>query len=285
MRCAVPVLCAVLFLPQRVWAQGDCFPPKDSHEAQLFAALAVPLAFSLAEAPQESPPGVVRIGLEATYQPGIDAEIRTPTICRPGKGPENVDLLFAVPRPRVSVSLPAGLLLEASWVPPVRLNQVKANLLGLSLQRSFPIARQATMLTVRAHAAFGLIQAPITCNDEALGDPTSECFQGTRSDDRYHPNTFGVEGAASWSLGGGRVRPFLGGGLNILHPRFQVNFTNQFGSTDNRKVTVDLTRGALFGGGTWVPTGGLGLTGEIYAAPGDAVTGRVMASYAIRSGG
>lgn len=282
MRSLVAGVYLALLFPSVAWAQGDCFPPKDSHEAQLFAALAVPLAFSLAQAPAPTPPGQVHVGLEATYLPNLDAETRTSTICRPGKGPENVDLLFAFPRPRASVGMPAGLLLEVSWVPPVRLNGVKANLLGLSLQRSFPIARQGTVVTLRAHAAFGLIRAPITCNDEALQDPVSECFQGTRSDDRYHPNTFGAEGAASWSLGGGRVRPFVGGGLNILHPRFQVNFTNQFGSTDNRKVEVDLDRGTLFGGATWIPVGGLGLTGEIYASPGDAITGRVMASYTIR---
>jgi hypothetical protein len=175
-------------------------------------------------------------------------------------------------------------VVEASWVPPVRLNGVKANLIGLSLGRSFPIVKPGTVLALRLHSAFGLIRGPFTCNDDALRDSASECFQGTRSDDRYHPNTFGAEGAVSWPVAGGRFRPFLGGGFNLLHPRFQVNFTNQFGSTDNRKVEVDLNRGVLFGGGTWGVTRGLGLTGEIYSAPGDAVTGRVTVSYSVRPG-
>jgi hypothetical protein len=267
------------------WGQvGDCFPSQDSNEAQLFAALSVPLAYSLAEAPEPPAPGALRLGLEGTYLPNIDEEIRTPTTCRPGKGPENLDLLVAFPRPRVSVGLPAGLWFEASWVPPVPLNGVRANLVGLSLQRSIPLARQSPLLTLRAHGVFGLVRAPVTCNDEALQDQTSVCYQGTRSDDRYHPNIFGVEGVVSWSLGAGQVHPFVGGGLNILHPRFQVNFTDQFGVTDNRKVEVDLTRGALFGGATWIPAGGIALSGGIFASPGDAVTGRLMASYAIRAG-
>ena len=78
------------------------------------------------------------------------------------------------------------------------------------------------------------------------------------------------------------MRPFVGGGLNLLRPRFQVNFTNQFGQLDDTKVRVNLTRGALFGGATWAAAPGLGLSGEIYGAPGDAVTGRLMASYAVR---
>ena len=275
-------ICALAGVPGTAAAQ-DCFPPKDSHEAQLFAALAVPLAFSLTEAPQPMDAGRVRVGLEATYLPNNSAEIRTPTVCRPGKGPENTDLLFALPRPRVVVGLPAGFALEASWVPPIELNGVKANLVGLSLQRIFPVnVGEGALLAFRAHAAFGLVRAPITCNDAALQDPTSECFQGTRSSDRYHPNTFGLEGAVSWRLAGGRLRPFAGGGVNLLHPRFQVNFTNQFGSTDNRKVEVDLTRGALFGGATWEAARRVGLSGEIYGSPGDAVTGRVALSYLIR---
>lgn len=267
--------------PGSVAAQ-DCFPAKDSHEAQVFAALAVPLAYSLAEAPRPMDAGRVRVGLEATYLPSIDAEIRTPTTCRPGKGPDNTDLLFALPRPRAALGLPAGFVLEASWVPPIELNGVKANLVGVSLQRAFPVGVGGALLALRAHGAFGLIRAPVTCNDDALRDPTSECFQGTRSSDRYHPNIFGLEGAVSWGLAGGRLRPFAGGGVNLLHPRFQVHFTNSVGTTDNRKVEVDLTRGALFGGATWAAAPRVGLSGEIYAAPGDAVTGRVALSYVIR---
>lgn len=265
-------------------AQGDCFPGKDSHEAQLFAALAVPLAFSLAEAPRVVAPGQVSVGLEATYLPPIDEEIRTPTICRPGKGPEHTDLLFAVPRPRVTIGLPAGFVLEGSWIPPVRLNGVKADLVGVGLQRSFAIPNRPAVAILRLHATAGLIRAPITCEEAALRDPTSECFQGTLSDDHYHPNTFGAEGALSWSVARGRLRPFVGAGVNLLHPRFQVNFTNQFGSTDNRKIEVDLTRGALFGGATWNPTDRFAVSGELYGAPGDDVTGRVLVSYGLPSG-
>ena len=279
-----PALLQAWLLPALAWAQlPDCFPPDSSNEAQLFAALSVPLAYSVVEAPLIPRSGGVRIALEATYLPDIDEETRTPTICRPGKGPENTDFLFAFPRPRVSVGLPAGLMLDASWVPPIPMNEVTANLVGVSLQRPFPLGRQ-TLMTFRAHGTFGLILAPITCNDDALQDPTSVCYQGTQSEDRYHPNIFGLEGALSWSWAGGRLRPFVGGGLNLLHPRFQVNFTDQFGETDNRKVEVDLTQGTLFGGATWSSGGSFALSGEIYGAPGDAVTGRILASYAIRGG-
>jgi len=278
---ALSVLLLVL-APRMLAAQGDCFPPDDSNEAQLFAAFSVPLAFGPVESPRMPAPGGLRVGLEVTYLPDIDEEIRTPTICRPGKGPENTDLLFALARPRAELRLPGGVALEASWIPPLRVNQVRANLVAVAVQRAFAIGGGSTLLAIRLHGTFGLVRAPITCNDEALEDAASECFQGTRSDDKYHPNIFGAEGSLGWSLGGGRVRPFVGGGVNLLRPRFQVNFTNQFGQLDNRRVEVNLTQGVLFAGASWAAGPKLGLAGGIYASPGDAVTGRVMASYGIR---
>lgn len=268
--------------PPVAWAQRLCTPTSDSHEAQLFAALAVPLAYATAQAPDRPAPGTVRVALEATYLPNIDATTRTPTQCRPGKGPEHTDQLFAFPRPRAIIGLPAGFTAEASWIPPIRLNGVKSNLVGLSVARGFPVGAGGTALTLRAHGTFGVIRAPITCPDEELANPASECYQGTRSDDHYHPTTFGLEGVLGWSLGQGRVRPFMGAGVNLLRPRFQVNFTNQLGELDDTRVVVNSTRGALFGGATWAAARVLGVSGEIYGAPGDAVTGRVMASYAIR---
>jgi hypothetical protein len=277
------VLCVLAFVPLETGLaqQVTCSPPKDSHEAQLFAAFSVPVAYSVVEQPNALAPGRLRVGLEGTYLPNIDPEIRTATVCRPGKGPENTDLLSAFPRPRAFLGLPGGLLLEASWIPPIAIHQVKSNLVALSLARSFPLGRAGTALGLRLHGTFGLTQGPFTCDDADLQDPTSECFQGTRSDDHYHPNIFGAEALLGWSLAEGRFRPFVGTGANILHPRFMVNFTNSFGSTDNTRVNVNLTRGVIFGGATWAPSPRFGLSGEIYSAPADAVTGRLMLSYAV----
>jgi hypothetical protein len=266
----------------RLAGQTVCTPPDNSNEAKVFANFGVPLAFGPLAAPEEARPGALRITLEGSYLPTLDAATRTPTICRPGKGPESTDFVFAVPRPRVAVGLPGGLLLEASWIPPVRVNGVKADVGSVALERAFPVGRTPMTAALRLHSTFGLVEAPITCDDAALADPTSECFQGTRSNDRYHPTIFGADGSIGWTLAGGRVRPYLGGGVNLLRPRFQVGFTNRFGSTDSTKVEVNLTRAVVFGGLTWQAGRGFGITGEVYSAPADAVTGRVGLSYAWR---
>lgn len=255
-------------------AQEDCYPGPESNEAKTLAILSVPLAFGPARAPAPPAPGVVEVGLEVSAIPTVDSATRTPTICRPGKGPENTDLLFALFRPRVLLGLPGGMALELSWIPPIRVNGVKANLFGFALGKALGIGERATV-GLRAHGTFGEIRAPVTCPEQALDDPDSACYGGTESDDRYQPNIFGGDVTAAIRLAGGTLRPYLGAGYNRLEPRFQVQFTNRAGELDDRKVIVDLDRGVVFGGLDWAASGRLAVTGEVYAAPADAVTGRI----------
>ena len=273
MRAGLSVV-ALLAFAAPLAAQGDCFPSDNSNEADLFAHFAVPLAFSPSVAPWIYTPGVVQVGLEGTLLPDASDKMATPTICRPGKGPENVNILPGFVRPRVSFALKNGIQLEASWTPPVRVKTVRANLWSFALSRIIPVSRGGTMMFGRAHATIGNIRAPFTCPDKALLDPSSECFDGQRSDDRLSPNIFGLEFGLVHSMAGGRLRPYLGAGYNILHPRFQVNFTNAVDSTDRRKVTVNLNRWAFFGGATIALSPGFNISGEAYAVPADQITAR-----------
>jgi hypothetical protein len=268
-------------LARAATAQGDCFPPAASNEARTMAIFDVPLAFSGAAAPIRRQAGEITAGIEVTYLPKVSDSLATPKLCRPNKGPEHTDFLFAVPRPRIALGLPAGFALEASWIPPLRISDVRANLVGVALSRVTALNARGAVLGVRAHGSYGVIKAPITCDDAALQDASSECFMGTRSDDAFKPGVLGVEAAVAWPLGR-MIRPYIGAGYNHLAPRFQVNFTNSQGSTDRRKVTVDLDRVALFAGATWQATRIVELSGEIYSAPTDAVTGRVTGRLRLR---
>jgi hypothetical protein len=221
-----------------------------------------------------------RAGVELAYLPNVDAATATPTICRPGKGPENTDLLFALPRPRIGLPLPFGLALQASWVPPVRVRGIKANLFGISVEKAFGHL-DGLVAALRVHATFGSVRAPITCDDEAREDPASECFGGIRSDDRLRPNIMGIDLAVGGPVAEGRLRPYGGIGYNRLQPRFQVDYTNQVGELDDRRVEVDLDRFVLFGGATWQTADRLSLTGELYAVPADAITARVIVRTAV----
>jgi hypothetical protein len=273
----VAVLAACL-LSAPLAAQSVCRPSTGSNEARTLAIFSVPLAFS-----PGGPPGRrtgLTLGLEATSVPNVDPATATPTTCQPGKGPENTDLLPALARPRIGIPLPLGLGLEASWIPPVRVAGVKANLFGLSLTRTFG-RPDGLAAAVRAHATFGSIRAPVTCDREALGDATSECFQGAISDDRYSPNIMGADVSVGWAMAGGRLRPYVGSGYNRLQPRFQVNFRNRFGELDTTRVAVNLNRAVMFGGAAWQVSDRLAIAGEIYAVPSDAATGRLVVRRAV----
>jgi hypothetical protein len=278
MRVPASLALFALVLPAPLVAQGDCFPSTSSNEAKTFAIFSVPLAFSAVGAPSSGTG--IRAGVVVSTLPNIDPRTRTPTVCRPGKGPENTDLLFAVPQPRLSIGLPGRFLVEASWIPPVRFAGVKANLVALALSRTTTVGGGLALRT-RVHATVGVINAPITCDDAALQDPASECFGGTRSDDAFHPNIFGADLTVGRATEHGRLLPYAGLGYNRLQPRFQVNFTNQQGDTDRRRVEVDLNRLVAFGGATWSLSPRFDLSGELYAAPGDALTVRVALRAAL----
>lgn len=265
-------------LARPVAAQYVCHPTTGSNEARTLAILSVPLAFSPSVAPARATG--LTLGFEAASVPNVDPATATPTTCRPGKGPENTDQLPAIARPRIGLALPLGLGLEASWIPPVRVAGVKANLIGLSLTRTFGRA-DGLAAAVRAHATFGSIHAPVTCDREDLGDPESECFQGDISDDRFSPNIMGADVSVGWSMAGGRLRPYVGSGYSRLQPRFQVNFRNRFGELDTTSVAVNLNRVAVFGGAGWQLSDRLAIAGEIYAVPADAVTGRLVVRRAV----
>jgi hypothetical protein len=278
MRRLAVALATLLAVPAVAAAQGDCFPGPHSNEARALASFSVPLAFSPAGAPELRP--AFRVGVEAASVPGVGPATATPTVCRPGKGPENTDLLPVLPRPRVTLPIPGGLALQVSWIPPVRVNGVRGNLFGLSLGKS--IGRpDGIVFALRGHATFGSVRAPITCDDKALADPSSECSGGQRSDDRFRPNIVGADLAFAFPLARGRLRPYAGGGYTRLRPRFQVHFVNQFGELDQRRVEVNLERVTVFGGATWSVTPSLGVTGELYAVPADGVSGRVVFRAAV----
>ncbi len=278
MRAISLILPVSLAVTTTATAQIVCRPGPDSNEANTFAALSVPLAFGPAGTIGEDPPAGFWVGFEATVLPNIDSATTVPTICRPGKESEDTDFLPAFGRLRAGVRLLSWLDLEAGWVPPIRVNGVKANLLSLALGGRVSLGPGS--LAIRGHATVGEILAPITCDEDALANPASECFGGQLSEDSYKPNIFGVDGTFAFPVGS-KFRPYLGAGYNRLQPRFQVNFTNRVGFTDNQKVEVDLNRLALFGGITWLPSRRLGITGEVYSQPADAVTVRIVGRLGI----
>ncbi len=274
-----PLAALLLAVPAAAQTGVTCRPGDDSNEARTLATMAVGVAFSPAGAPEALAPWHVELGLEVATVPEVDSADAVATTCRPGKGAENVNLLDLLARPRVRIGLPWGLGFEGSWIPPVRVSDVKASLFGLALARPIEVLGGRGVLSPRAHATLGWVRAPITCPEAALDDPASECFEGSVSDDRWEPGQFGVDVALLWR--GGRWRPYVGAGWTRLAPTFQVNFTNAGGQLDDTRVEVTLDRAALFAGLSWAAASQLVVSGEAYAVPADAAVLRLAARLAL----
>lgn len=275
-------LIAALIIAPVVRAQR-CTPEADSHEADLFAIRSLSLAMSRGTAIGIESAGTIRVGAEGVFLPTIDKTTATPTTCRPGKDAENVNSLKFAGRARVSVSLPKQLTLEASWLPPVELKGMKANLFGVALGG----ARQLTdrwVAALRAHATFGSVKGPFTCPQESVDSSTGDCAGGTLSNDEFKPNIVGGDFSLGFNAPTSRFAWFGGAGYSRLMPRFQVHFRDATGFLDTTRVEVDLNRIALFAG----VSSGLGHrargSAEFYGTTSDGVTGRITIDVAVHGG-
>jgi len=286
------LLLPALLVAAPLAAQGDCTLgnlPDDSHEAELFRIRGVPTAFGRAMAPSAMHPGGTILLMEVATLQTIDSATATPSYCNAGKPPENVNLMSVLPRPRVIFATVDGITVEASWIPPITINDVKANIFGLAIART--VEAGPGVLSMRAAATLGEIRAPITCTEKQIavdpgdtGNPDySECAGGAEpSSDHYKPNSFSFDLTYGWTLAEGRFRPYIGGGANFLRPRFQVDFVDQFDVHKDQKIETNMTRPAFFGGVTWAPLSQFGVTGEYYADPGTAWTARFSLAYILK---
>lgn len=282
----VPVVSLALV----VWtgaAAAQCRPQANTNEAKLLAFYSAPIAFSPAAAPQPLAPGSIRLGFEVAPIPTPDPAIEQTSFCYEGKT-EQTRIAPVFGRPRITVGLPMGFALEASYVPPVKVWDAEPNLgsVALSNIQLLPIATGAGRVTLllRAHGTFGEVKGPITCSESALQtvDPNEPCFGSEPSNDTFHPYMFGAESALGFTTRGGRLSVYAGGGVNWLRPRFRVGFTDGVGITDNTSIAVDLTRGALFGGVSARVAGPIQLSAQLYSVPRDATTWRFGVGYLVR---
>lgn len=265
---------------------AECRVPKNSNEARLLGFYSAPISFSPASAPEHAEPWTIRLGAEGGLIPDPDTAIQHSGTCFTEKS-ENTKLSPFFGRPRVTLTLPDGFALEGSYLPPIKIHDAEPNLgsAALSWSRRMRMAStgNSTDIMFRLHGTVGHVRGPITCPEKALQptDPTSPCFGTRPSLDTFSPTMAGIEGILSTAVLDGRVAIYAGGGENFLRPRFQVGFTNGFGSVDSTLVVVDLNRITMFGGLTAEMTSALDLTAQVYDERGDGLTFRVGAGYRI----
>jgi len=286
----LPIAIATLVLASAADAQNypSCHPPHESNEPNLLAFFAAPIAFSPGGMASSLRPGSIRVGFEASYVPSPSKAMQQPEACYGLKKRENTNLSPVFPRPRVSLGLPGGLLLEGSYLPPVTVADAEPNLGSVALSRPWRLSgdeeRGTLSLLLRAHATMGRVRGAITCPRKALQtqDANIACYGTDPSSDTYKPNMFGGEAGLVRQAAGGRWGAYATSGVTWLRPRFQVGFQYLRSTFDDTKIIVDMTRFAA-GAGAWYRVATkAAITGELYSVPTDATTFRLGGAYTFR---
>jgi hypothetical protein len=266
-------------------ARAQCRPGPNSNEAKLLAFYSVPIAFSALDAPHREAAWHVELQAEVSPVPTADPAIEHASECYTASSQQHSRLTRVFARPRMLLTLPLGLALEASYIPPVQIGDAHPHLGSAALSETAPLGGfgpfGSSALMLRAHGTVGHVSGPITCAQGSLQqtDPEAGCYGNTPSNDRFNPTMFGLEGVYGVASRGGRFEFFAGSGVTWLRPRFEVAFTNLDGVTDNTRIEVNLTRLALLGGATLHLPASFALTTEVYSVPKDVTTWRVGASY------
>lgn len=250
-------------------------------EGRLLAFYSAAMAFSPAGlAPDESR---LSFSLEVSHVPVLDRAQRRPSIDKP----ESTNLAPFFPRPRASVRI-GSWHAEASWIPPMRVFDVQANLASLAITGP-AVKAGAFNLAPRAWATIGRVSGAMTCStSEMLGKGADlELYYGTvchgrESDDWFEPRMAGGEAVASRALGGLQAYAILG--ARVDRTRFDIGVLTVDGERDPDHPILELSafrpHGAV--GASWRVRRGVYAGGELFYAPGSLLTGRVSGRWVVR---
>jgi hypothetical protein len=216
------------------------------------------------------------LGLELSYIPQLSRAERTAGTDKP----ESSNLTPMLPRLRFALTTPGRVRVEAGWVPPVRVFEAEAHLIGLALSR--PIATVAGItVTPRIAGATGRARGAITCYDDLpeqgpdhLTYYVAVC-NGRSSDDYFDPRQLSAEVIAAHE-GSGSLTPYLGAGARRDDVRFDVRVIRDDGSRDPDQpiLTLEATRFFAVAGVEWNAPGLPRIAGEAYYVPGSLITAR-----------
>ena len=193
--------------------------------------------------------GDVDLALEVGWLPSLSAEKRR--VGFNGAKVEDLNRTSLFPRPRLLVGLPARLSLEGSWVPPVDIDGVQPNLLGLALGRPL-LERGRWRLGARLHGQYGTLEGDITCPAaEAAAGPDPElnpflCEAPSR--DELTVRSVHLELVAGRRAGASGVEPYAALGAGRMELDFRIRAEHS-GFVDRTRQQTE--------GSTWYATAGV----------------------------
>lgn len=280
LRITAVLLLALLAAPAAAGAQPRLVEQRSFSEGQgkLLAYYSAALTFTPMAAPRALPRGSITAGLELGYIPPLDEEQR-----RVGDKPEATNLVPVFARPRLGYAVSDRVFAEASWIPPVRLFDVKANVVSASVAWT-PPARGAMRLTPRVAAMAGTVEGAITCARE-LADASPDlasywalvCY-ARESIDRFEPRHLLAEVVARWERDAARVTPYAGLGVRGDFSKFDIGVIRPDGTREPDHPILEMRYARPYGtlGATVRATPAARATAELLYAPGSLLTIRVQ---------
>ena len=284
-RCARLVVLAFGMLGSAASAQERLIQSHDAGEPEgrLLAFYSSAMVFSPLGAPTRA--SRWSVSMEATYLPRLSEAQRRPGIDKP----ESSNLSPVLPRPRVTLRTALGVL-EASWVPPVRVADAEANLVGLAFTRSLGEWRGVS-LAPRISLSAGKVRGAITCNRATTekGGPDLAVYyaavcHGNNSDDWFQPRLVAGELVASRAIGTSGAYTYVAAGARVDRSRFDIGVQRRDGTRDTDHPILRLrdTRPHLAAGVRWPLGAHLSTVMEWFHAPGSITT--LRASVAVSGG-
>lgn len=222
----------------------------------------------------------LEVGAELSYVPQLSARQRTVSSDKP----QATNLAPAFGRPRIAVTTPGQLVVEASWIPPVRVFDVKANVASAAISRSFAAARLA--LIPRLSILGGRVEGPITCNAETARDGGTDLqtyyafvCHGNDSRDFFEPFHAAGEVLIAPRTSSGPWRPYASIGARYEKTEFDIGVLRSDGSRDTEHPVLEISTTRAYGtaGVSWLASARSRVAFELYYAPGSVFTARVLA--------
>lgn len=257
--------------------------------AVAFSPLGVPLGVggrSVMAAASSGTAPRFEAAMELSYLPPLSSEQRSAGSDKP----ESTNLAPVFARPRVGARLPGGVALELSWIPPVRVFDIKANLFAGAISRSF-VAPVGLRIVPRASFLAGRVEGPITCNRDTATKGSAAlatyfsfvCF-GNDSRDFFQPRHVSGEVLVARGSTSGRWQPYVSAGGRAERTRFDIGVIRRDGTRDPDEPVLEVKTTRAYGtaGASWFGLARTRLAAELYYAPGSAITVRALAGVHVR---
>ena len=257
--------------------------PFSDPEGRLLAFYSASMAFSPAGV---APDGTrLSVSLEVSHVPSLNEDQRRPSIDKP----ESTNLAPFFPRPRAALRI-GSWTAEASWIPPVPLFDVEANLLSAAIVAP-PVKLGTYSTALRAWATVGRVKGSMTCSSQTMvghGADLELYFatvcHGRESEDWFEPRMLAGEAVVSRALGSGGGRLYAVFGARVDRTRFDIGVLTLDGTRDTDHPILQLRtvrpHGAL--GASWRLRRGVLAGGELFYAPGSLLTARVSGKWIVR---